>query len=398
MQPIAAFIALVCLVFGGVLAAHYPIAPALMSVVFVGWSVAVFLRPAIWLFALPALLPVIGFASWTGWLTFEEFDLLALGAAVGGYASLAIRGRNPPRATASLATGAARSPVATDIDTAGHETSSTARLSAISGTLVALFGVSAVIALGRGLAAAGAIEFDAFNGYYDALNSVRLAKSFALAVLLMPLLQVELRDSGPRAFERLAWGLACALGLGSLAVVWERLAFPGLLDFSSDYRTTGMFWEMHVGGAALDGFLALTVPFAIRELLHQPSRARWIAAGALTAVAGYACLATFSRGLYLAVPISLGVLTVLALMQRESFSARSAATVLLKLCLLATATAAASFLVFRAGGYRSLLALLVVVAVALPLASVTRAMPRRGGYTALGLGVLAGAAGIVAAA
>ena len=56
----------------------------------------------------------------------------------------------------------------------------------------------------------------------------------------------------------------------ALATLWERLAFTGLLNLSTDYRTTALFWEMHVGGAALDGFLALTVPFALREVLVSP--------------------------------------------------------------------------------------------------------------------------------
>ncbi len=73
-----------------------------------------------------------------------------------------------------------------------------------------------------------------------------------------------------------------ALGLGtvSLAAIWERMAFPGLLNFSADYRTTALFWEMHVGGAALDGFLVLTLPFAVLLMLrskrHRTARACWL--------------------------------------------------------------------------------------------------------------------------
>ena len=62
------------------------------------------------------------------------------------------------------------------------------------------------------------------------------------------------------------------LGGAALSVLWERLAFTDLLNFSSDYRVTGLFWEMHIGGAALDGFLALTVPFVARDLVRAP---RW---------------------------------------------------------------------------------------------------------------------------
>ena len=33
--------------------------------------------------------------------------------------------------------------------------------------------------------------------------------------------------------------------------------------------------EMHVGGAALDGYLALAVPFAVHAVLRAPDRLRW---------------------------------------------------------------------------------------------------------------------------
>jgi hypothetical protein len=92
-------------------------------------------------------------------------------------------------------------------------------------------------------------------------------------------------------------------------VVWERLAFTGLANFSSDYRATGLFWEMHVGGAALDAVLALSVPFAVAALVTARVPWRW-AVAALAAGAG-ACtrhLVTFSRIVYLAVPLGVLVL------------------------------------------------------------------------------------------
>ena len=91
------------------------------------------------------------------------------------------------------------------------------------------------------------------------------------------------------------------LTLVGLAVLWERAAYPGLLDFSSRYRTTALFWEMHVGGAAIDGYLALATPFAAWALWSARSRLAWAAAAGLALLTGYACLTTYSRGVYLAV-------------------------------------------------------------------------------------------------
>jgi len=52
-----------------------------------------------------------------------------------------------------------------------------------------------------------------------------------------------------RAQRLFSLGLMLGLAAAAISTIWERTAFTGLLNFSSDYRTTGMFWEMHVGGA-----------------------------------------------------------------------------------------------------------------------------------------------------
>ena len=106
----------------------------------------------------------------------------------------------------------------------------------------------------------------------------------------------------------------------SLAATWERLAFTDLLNFSTDYRTTALFWEMHVGGAAHDGMLSLSFPYLVRELMVEPSRRRWLLLAAVVPLAAYASLTTFSRAVYLSVP--LGV--VLAVILQSVQTARSA--------------------------------------------------------------------------
>src|SRR5579872_5877817 len=71
------------------LAMHYPLAPAVMTaLVLAGWA-AFFAWPRLWLLLVPALLPLIGLAPWTGWITFEELDILILAVAAGGYARMA---------------------------------------------------------------------------------------------------------------------------------------------------------------------------------------------------------------------------------------------------------------------------------------------------------------------
>ncbi len=70
---------------------------------------------------------------------------------------------------------------------------------------------------------------------------------------------------------------------------------------------------MHVGGAAFDGFLALTVPFAVWMFLRSHTKQSALLFGGILALAGYAAVTTFSRGVYLAIPIGLSIMGVIAM-------------------------------------------------------------------------------------
>ncbi len=344
-RALAFGVAFVWGVLGGLLAAHYPLAPHVATVLYALWLGITVVFPRAWLFILPAALPVIGYASWTGWLVFEEFDALTLGVAAGGYWAIATRplkGADP---------GDRRY-----------------RLSPISMVVVGLFGASSVWALHVGMASVGGESFGWFQGYHDRLNSLRVFKGFALAALLWPLLRDQLRRAHRIAIDRLSRGLCVGCAMASIAVFWERIAFPALPNFSEDYRVTAMFWETHVGGAALDGFLVLTMPFAIRQWRHARSAVQMAAIGGLITLIAYACLVTFSRGLYVALLVSMFTLALFVGDRERELSAGSFGFAkVLKFGAMAALVALASFLAFRHGGYRSLAATLGVVAVGLPI-------------------------------
>ena len=355
---LAVVLALACAAAGLALAAHHPLSP---TVAVLAWLAAaafaarfVVLTPALLL----GSLPLIGLAPWSGWITFEELDLLALACAAGGYAALALAGFNPRAAV--------RVP-------------SWRRLlsfSPLALLLLGLFAVSLLLAMRRGFADAGGFSFGWFQGYHEAMNSLRLTKSFFLVALLLPLWLRAGKRQPHLLAQALLWGMVLALGGASLAALAERQAFTGLLNFSTDYRSTALFWEMHVGGAALDGCLALTAPFAVLALLRERRPWRFGLLMALTVLAAYAVLTTFSRGLYMAVPTSLVVLVLLRDGQRRRAArllGSGAGPVSLPLprvaklgaLLMAAAFMAAAVLVFGGGGYRGLLALLGVMALLL---------------------------------
>ena len=349
-------------VTGLVLALYYPIRPTAVAIVFILTCAACFTRTDLWLLVLPTLLPVFAFAPWTGWITFEELDMLVLAISTGGYASAAWRART------------------SEMTRVGRHRHTGGGL--LQWLFIGLFAVSTGTAMVRGFLDAGGFGFGWFQGYHEPMNSVRLAKCFFAATLLVPLWSMSYRRAPERAQNLLSMGLMLGLVAAALATVWERAAFTDLLNFSTDYRTTGLFWEMHVGGAALDGFLALTIPFALRELLVARTSMRWGLAAAALGLAGYSALTTFSRGVYLAIPVGIAVFLALHLRQRKvlatldnkrALEAGSDSQLALPVAfLLVIGFGIGADWIFQTSGYRGMAAWLATMALMLPLASVLR--------------------------
>jgi len=270
---IALGVALLCLVAGIALTWHHPLWPVATLLLFGLWCVAAARHSSWWLFAVPALLPLLNFSPWTGWLMVEEFDLLLLATLAGGYYALAVR----------------------------KQDGDGGRLAVLFPRWVAAVGLVGLMGLWRGFVDAGSWSLDWFAGYADAANSLRVFKSLGFALLLSPMLRREMVRDQARSVVLLASGMVAGLTVVAAAAMWERAVFPGVFDFSSHYRTAALFWEMHVGGAALDAYLALAAPFAIWALMRARSPAAWLAAACLLVLVVYAVLTTFSRGAYLAV-------------------------------------------------------------------------------------------------
>jgi hypothetical protein len=118
-------------------------------------------------------------------------------------------------------------------------------------------------------------------------------------------LHAALQAEPLRALHRLRLGMLAGTALFVAAVLWERAAYAGLLQFSSRYRTTALFWEMNVGGAAIDAYVALAMPFTVWALWRLRRPLPWCIAAAMAVALIYAALTTFSRGVYLAVALPL---------------------------------------------------------------------------------------------
>jgi hypothetical protein len=267
--------ALISLGLGVHLCVSHPLAPYSATIVFLCLFALLSRLPGAGVVFLPAVLPVLSLAPWTGWRVVDEFDLCVLAVIAAGYWR------------------AARSRQA--------------------GALQVLMPLTALAALAAGFLWPGAGGYAGDAPLHDGL---RVARSVLWTLLLLPLVRAHARSAAPqRASAR--FFAACAVGAlaVSVAVLWERALFPGWFDFSTPYRTVALFWEMHQGGAALDAYLVLLAPLVVWAWRTMRTMRTKAASGCRAAVAlfvlafAYAVLTSFSRGVWGA---TLGGLFVLA--------------------------------------------------------------------------------------
>ncbi|GJI93522.1 hypothetical protein RugamoR57_02400 [Duganella caerulea] len=317
--------------FGGLLLALavYPQDDRWLAAVLLAYGALLWWRPVLWLLALPALLPVLDLAPHNGWFFIEEIDLLLLLTAGCCYWHLDTHGPwpgFPPMFRISLA----------------------------------MLACAGGIALWRGLQPLPPIDINSFNSYLSPYNALRVGKAWFWAFVLLPPLK---QAAGPNlaGLQRfLLPGMLIGLGLVAGAATLERWQFPGLLNFASDYRITAPFSAMHTGGAALDGYLAMSAPLLAAWLFGKRSPARQASALLLLPLALYAGLSTFSRGLYLAYATAGLMLLAMwncGLLRRRW---RMALAIAMGIALLAYVLNA----VFESSGYRGFYAALILLAAA----------------------------------
>lgn len=290
---------------------------------------AISLRRDAWLVLLPGLVPVVDMAPWSGMIYFTESDALVL-------ATLSVFGlREAWRPSPKTWEPQARF------------------FGPFQWILVGLMATSYVLSTAWAPLAGLGQDPNLIMGYDSPLNGARLSKGFLLAMLVLPMLSVAFRADPAGAPIRLAQGLLLGLLLVSLAAVWERLAFTGLSDFTTEYRTTALFWEMNVGGAQLDGWLSVCLPFLAWALLRNTSTPGLVGLAMVCVFAGYATFTTYSRGLYVGAALGSGmVLAHFLVRQPRAGPLGTSVTALLPMLALASVSGWLLAQVFQGGGYR----------------------------------------------
>lgn len=254
-----------------------------------------------------ALLPVLDLAPWSGWFFFDEFDAVLL-------VTVAVMlWRIPSSQWNPRGAGIHRWVVI---------------------PIVLSYAISALI----GLLPLQAIDLNAFSGYYSHYNSLRTLKGFFWGLLLAAP-TVHLLRRGVAGQKLLAAGMLLGLLGVSMAALWERQLFSGLLDFSADYRITATFSGMHTGGAFLEGYLVLAIPFLAAWAHLRRGPVAFGAVVALFGLASYALLVTFARGGYLGYAGALGIVGVSALLHALRNRAMPVRAAIISASLLATGIA-----------------------------------------------------------
>jgi len=263
----------------GLYVMHFPVQPLALGMFLAGYAALIWYRPQSIAFVVPVALALFDIAPWSGRFYFDEFDLLLL-------ISVAIAHvRLPPAAPH----------VSQDFGFS---------------LLAVLLATSYAVATVRGLLPWHLPEANDFSNYDSPYNALRIAKGVLWAFMLYRLFE-RLSSIGHNVRCLFALGLVAGLAGTVVVIIWERLAFPGIFNFTDVYRVSGPFSQMHTGGADIETYLTLSTPFLLVLLFEGKSRIVRLTGLMLLAGASYGLMVTYSRAGYAAYGIAIALLVAI---------------------------------------------------------------------------------------
>lgn len=276
----------------GVLIYDYPVFRIFLVAFLLVYGMLMLRWPLVWLAVLPASVPLLQLAHWSGRLYVEDIDIVFL------FTLAVLLWRRP------------------SVRSGGNSGLPLAVHLALFGLFLSYF-ISLTIAL---YPWPDWNEPDVLATFLSPANSLRLAKGFFWAMLLSPFVLEAFNRHRVQSQRMIVVGM-CVGGLATgIMALWERGVWHALiygrdiyqilsplLDFSTAYRVTGTFAEMHTGGEAIDGYLGLVWPIALLALFLS-RRPLTLAVSALGfGLVFYSLVTTFSRGLYLSLVVAGGL-------------------------------------------------------------------------------------------
>lgn len=381
-QVLRRLTALALAVVGLALLYDYPVFRPLLGGFLLVYGVLMLKWPRVWLAVLPVCVPLLQLAHWSGRLFLEDLDIVFV------FTLAVLLWRMP---------GASSHP--------------RLRLPLTLHVVILALTLSYLASLVIGLLPWPDWRApDVLASFLSPVNALRLSKGFFWALLFSPFVLQAFREH-PAEVQKMVVGgmLAGGLVLGLMAMwergVWHALIYgrdryqllSPLLDFSTPYRVTGTFAEMHTGGEAIDGYLGLTWPMLVLALAL--ARKRWVLAlsSVVLGLVIYSLVTTFSRGLYFSLALAGGV-WLLGLMRVFRLTPRTEKTLRLgPLLLLLGLGALLMGLGFSRGGMLGLASTLLIFCIAAWLGwrPITRSADSALLLTAFGLCAWAAARGML---
>ena len=284
-------VALVGAIAACALAATYPMGQIPLGIALLAYGAILTRYPTAWLLVVPALLPVLDLAPWTGRYFIDEFDGVVLVTLVVGL----WRAAGQP-----LAASSARG----------------------FWLLVAGFAVSFLVSAAIGLLPMQPWDANALASPYSHYASLRAAKGLVFAAGLAVLIGSHVA-AGHDVKRALGAGMILGLAAAAASVIWERIAYAGFADFTKAFRVVGMFSTMHTGGSHLDAYLVTTLPFVAAWALRTRRPTARVAAALLFAAGVYAVMMTFSRAAVAALVIEILALAAWAFVSGRRTAGRT---------------------------------------------------------------------------
>ena len=245
----------------------FPAASTELTIGLILYLVLLVIKPPLWLMIVPGAIAALQLGFWSGRVYFSEFDLLLMIT----FGAVFWR-----RGMTLLGGGWVLGVMATVL--------------LIYNGLVTWNGLFPYFAGGLGM----------WNDELSTLNSLREAKGFFEALLFLPLILAE-RRAGTNISRWFCGGMILGLIAVSASIVWERLVFTGLINFSHSYRVSGSFFGLLTGGAAIDAYLMMATPFIGAMILYRVRFWTLAPTFFLACLAGYSLYVTYSRANYPAV-------------------------------------------------------------------------------------------------
>ncbi len=326
---------------------HFPIANIALLLGFAAYFILLICIPQAWLIAIPALLPLLYLTPWSGRVLWDSFDLLLLTSIAGvvwhGYYR---KGHYPQN-----------------------------KSHAVFYVFLFLFVLAWLLSLLIGLFPLDPYDANALSNYHSGYNALRIGKSLLWALLFLPPIHRSWNICPEKAARFLLIGAAIGLLALGMIVLAERGVFQAInqaqniyglvgpiFNFSTTYRVTGLFADMHTGGAAIDAYLLLTLPLALYGAISsQPNKLRVLCA--LASMIGlYSILVTFSRATYAAMAFALCITAAGFYLKSESASMKHP---LWYLVILPICVGAILYFMFIKGGTVALSAGLCMTAISM---------------------------------